>query len=129
MADNVKETFEVNIEYQIQRDGDVLLEEMFTTQITPGELKQIDDYICESQEHATCQMVDLPEKIYERLSDCAYDDATRHFEGTPVELEENDEIVLQTYLPGEVVDALSDEAYDMLPQELFEGDGAVYESE
>lgn len=117
---------EVLIEYQIVRDEDVLIQEEFTTHISDEELAEIDAYICESIEHASAELENIPAHIYDRLCDDAYTDAYNRLEGSMTPLEENDEIVLQTYLPGEIVDALSDEAYSMLPPELFEGDDAVY---
>lgn len=117
---------ETVIEYQIVREGDVLVQEQVATRISDVEMAEIDAYICESIEHASAELADIPEHIYERLCDDAYTDAYNRIEGSMTPLEENDELVLQTFLPGEIVDALSDEAYSMLPPELFEGEGAVY---
>lgn len=106
----------IEVDYAIQRDGDVIFEECAVIDLTDADIKEIADYILADEQHQTAELMDIPERIYDYILDKVSEDALQK---TNNGIRESDDIGLMTYLPVSLVELLPDEVIDTFPDELF----------
>lgn len=107
---------QIEVEYAIQRNGEVIYEGEANVSISETDVKAIADYIMQDRKHQTAELMDIPSDIYERILNQVSDDAMNKSMGT---ISENDDIGLQTYLPVSLVELLPDDVIDTFPDEMF----------
>ena len=107
----------IQFDYQVLRDGEVIVEGFAEAGIPDKSVTKVIDFI---KEHPTGELVDLPSDIYDRFNNAAYEDSIQCLKEEGDALYGTDEVQLQTYLPFDLVELLPKDVKELLPDEVYE---------
>ena len=104
---------DIPIDYWLVNGDEEKLTNNISVSLSAKDIKNIAAFIRDG--HATGELVDIPQKIYDKIFHAACDDLIENF---PNYFQEDDLVELQKYLPTELVALLPQGVVEMLPEDV-----------